>query len=51
MPDQPEERRQMAKAAETLAGIRAALDAFRSRSETRRKRPAPVEEEDALFIG
>jgi hypothetical protein len=34
-----------------LAGIRAALDVFRSRSEARRKRPAPVEEEDALFIG
>jgi hypothetical protein len=34
-----------------LAGLRAALAAFRDRRDTGRKRPAPVEEEDALFIG
>jgi hypothetical protein len=34
-----------------LAGIRAALAAFRDLRETGRRRPAAVEEEDALFIG
>jgi hypothetical protein len=34
-----------------LAGIRAALGAFRDVRETGRRRPAAVEEEDALFIG
>jgi len=34
-----------------LAGLRAALSAFRDLDDTRPKRPAPVEEEDALFIG
>lgn len=34
-----------------LAGIRAALSAFRDLRETGRRRPAAVEEEDALFIG
>ena len=34
-----------------LAGLRAALAAFRDLRDTGRKRPAPVEEEDALFIG
>ena len=34
-----------------LAGIRAALAAFRDLREGGRRRPAAVEEEDALFIG
>lgn len=34
-----------------LAGLRAALGAFRDTGEPRRKRPSAVEEEDALFIG
>ena len=34
-----------------LAGLRAALDVFRARHDTRRGRPAVAEEEDALFIG
>jgi hypothetical protein len=34
-----------------FAGIRAALAAFRDLRETGRRRPAAVEEEDALFIG
>jgi hypothetical protein len=34
-----------------LAGIRAALAAFRGLRESGRKRPGVVEEEDALFIG
>lgn len=34
-----------------LAGIRAALAALRDLRETGRRRPAAVEEEDALFIG
>ena len=34
-----------------LAGLRAALGAFRDPGSARRKRPSPVEEEDALFIG
>ena len=34
-----------------LAGLRAALGAFRDLRETRRKRTTAVEEEDALFIG
>jgi len=34
-----------------LAGIRAALAAFRDLRETSRRRQAAVEEEDALFIG
>ena len=34
-----------------LAGIRAALAAFRDLRETGRRRSASVEEEDALFIG
>jgi hypothetical protein len=34
-----------------LAGLRAALSAFRGIRESGRRRPSPVEEEDALFIG
>jgi hypothetical protein len=34
-----------------LAGLRAALDVFRDRRESGRRRPSAVEEEDALFIG
>lgn len=34
-----------------LAGLRAALSVFRDPRGARRKRPAVVEEEDALFIG
>jgi hypothetical protein len=34
-----------------LAGLRAALGVFRDPRSARRKRPATVEEEDALFIG
>jgi len=34
-----------------LAGLRAALAAFRDLRDTGRKRPPAVEEEDALFIG
>ena len=34
-----------------LAGLRAALAAFRDLRDSGRRRPAPVEEEDALFIG
>jgi hypothetical protein len=34
-----------------LAGLRAALSAFRDPRESRRKRPSAVDEEDALFIG
>jgi hypothetical protein len=34
-----------------LAGLRAALSAFRDLRETSQKRSSPVEEEDALFIG
>jgi hypothetical protein len=34
-----------------LAGIRAALAAFRDLRDSGRRRPAAVEEEDALFIG
>jgi len=34
-----------------LAGLRAALGAFRDPREARRKRPSAVDEEDALFIG
>lgn len=34
-----------------LAGLRAALAVFRDRRDAPRRRPAPVEEEDALFIG
>jgi hypothetical protein len=34
-----------------LAGLRAALDVFRTRRDPRRRRPAVAEEEDALFIG
>lgn len=34
-----------------VAGIRAALATFRQLRQTTRKRPAVVEEEDALFIG
>lgn len=37
--------------AAVLAGVRAALAAFRDLRERSRKRPSHVEEEDALFIG
>jgi hypothetical protein len=37
--------------AAVLAGLRAALAAFRDLNEPGRKRPSAVEEEDALFIG
>ena len=34
-----------------MAGLRAAIATFRDLREGSRKRPSPVEEEDALFIG